>query len=69
MEKLREIRGLDAHVLDNPTYLELFHRIADIALNKLRPFSIKKEVRKKARIDRAGSCLKSNAACGAINRL
>jgi hypothetical protein len=36
MEKLTQIRELDAHVLgENASYLELFHRMADLALKKL----------------------------------
>jgi hypothetical protein len=35
MEKLTQIRELDAHVLgENASYLELFHRMADLALKK-----------------------------------
>ncbi len=37
MEKLQDIRELDGHVQSNPSYLELFHRMADIALKKLDP--------------------------------
>jgi hypothetical protein len=47
MEKLKSIRELDAHILDNPSYLELFHRIADIALKELDPSASKKPVQKK----------------------
>jgi hypothetical protein len=36
MEKLIQIRELDAHVLgENASYLELFHRMADLAIKKL----------------------------------
>ncbi|MDR3606727.1 MAG: hypothetical protein P4M08_05015 [Oligoflexia bacterium] len=37
MDKLKRIRDLDAHVNDDPSYLELFHRLADLALKKLDP--------------------------------
>ncbi len=37
MEKLQSIRELDGHVQSNPTYLELFHRMADVTLKKLDP--------------------------------
>ena len=37
MQKLQRIRELDAHVNPNPSYLELFHRLADLALKKLDP--------------------------------
>lgn len=37
MEKLQKIRELDAHVQADPSYLELFHRMADLALKKLDP--------------------------------
>jgi hypothetical protein len=47
MEKLRAIREIDAHVLNNPSYLELFHRIADLALRELDPSASKKPVQKK----------------------
>jgi hypothetical protein len=42
MEKLQKIRELDAHVQTNPSYLELFHRLADLALKKLDPLASKK---------------------------
>jgi 5-methylcytosine-specific restriction endonuclease McrA len=35
MEKFQKIKELDGHVLSNPSYLEFFHRVADIALQKL----------------------------------
>jgi 5-methylcytosine-specific restriction endonuclease McrA len=41
MEKLKQIRELDAHVLTDPTYLELFHRMADLVLNELDPVAEK----------------------------
>ncbi|MDR3606862.1 MAG: HNH endonuclease signature motif containing protein [Oligoflexia bacterium] len=37
MEKLKRIRELDAHVNSDPSYLDLFHRLADLALKKLDP--------------------------------
>jgi 5-methylcytosine-specific restriction endonuclease McrA len=37
IEKLKAIRELDAHVQKDPTYLELFHRMADLVLNELDP--------------------------------
>ncbi|MFL5813561.1 MAG: HNH endonuclease [Bdellovibrionia bacterium] len=37
MEKLQKIKELDGHVHSNPSYLELFHRMADLALKKLTP--------------------------------
>ncbi len=42
MEKLQSIRELDGHVQSNPSYLELFHRMADLTLKKLDPLSSKK---------------------------
>jgi 5-methylcytosine-specific restriction endonuclease McrA len=39
MQKLQSIKELDSHVLSNPSYLKLFHRIADIALKELDPLS------------------------------
>jgi 5-methylcytosine-specific restriction endonuclease McrA len=47
MEKLKEIRELDAHFQSNPSYLELFHRIADIALKELDPLASEKTEQKK----------------------
>jgi hypothetical protein len=41
MEKLQRIRELDAHVSAGASYLELFHRMADIALKKLDPINSK----------------------------
>jgi 5-methylcytosine-specific restriction endonuclease McrA len=37
MDKLKSIRELDAHVQSNPSYLELFHRMADLVLKELDP--------------------------------
>ncbi len=37
MQKLQKIREFDGHVQINPSYLELFHRMADITLKKLDP--------------------------------
>jgi 5-methylcytosine-specific restriction endonuclease McrA len=37
MQKLQKIRELDGHVQSDPSYLELFHRMADLALKKLDP--------------------------------
>ncbi len=48
MEKLQSIRELDGHVQLNPSYLELFHRMADITLKKLDPLATKKTVRNEA---------------------
>jgi hypothetical protein len=45
MEKLKRIRELDAHVTAGASYLELFHRMADIAIKKLDPLAPKKLVR------------------------
>jgi 5-methylcytosine-specific restriction endonuclease McrA len=42
MQKLKSIKELDGHVLSNPSYFELFHRIADIALKELDPLHKKK---------------------------
>jgi hypothetical protein len=42
MQKLQKIRELDGHVQSNASYLELFHRMADLALRKLDP-TAKKE--------------------------
>ncbi len=42
MEKLQSIREFDAHVQSNPSYLDLFHRMADLTLKKLDPLSSKK---------------------------
>jgi hypothetical protein len=39
MEKLKRIRELDAHVTSGASFLELFHRMADIALKKLDPLN------------------------------
>ncbi len=47
MEKLQSIRELDGHVQSNPSYLELFHRMADLTLKKLDPLSSKKTTHKK----------------------
>jgi 5-methylcytosine-specific restriction endonuclease McrA len=44
MEKLEKIKNLDAHNNPNPSYLELFHRLADIALKKLDPEKKRKDV-------------------------
>jgi hypothetical protein len=35
MQKLQKVRELDGHVQANASYLELFHRMADLALKKL----------------------------------
>jgi hypothetical protein len=37
MQKLQKIRELDGHVTSGGSYLELFHRLADLALKKLDP--------------------------------
>jgi len=37
MEKLKRIRELDSHVQSDPSYQELFHRMADLVLKKLDP--------------------------------
>jgi len=42
MEKLQKIRELDGHVQSDPTYLELFHRMADLVLKRLDPSTQKK---------------------------
>jgi 5-methylcytosine-specific restriction endonuclease McrA len=42
MQKLQKIKELDGHTQSKPSYLELFHRMADLALNKLDPLSKKK---------------------------
>lgn len=42
MEKLQKIRELDGHVTAGASYLELFHRMADLALKKLDPLASKK---------------------------
>lgn len=42
MEKLEKIRELDGHIQSNPSYLEIFHRMADLALKKLDPLAQKK---------------------------
>jgi 5-methylcytosine-specific restriction endonuclease McrA len=39
MAKLQKIRELDSHVQTNPSYLQLFHRMADLVLKKLDPAS------------------------------
>ncbi|MFL5812016.1 MAG: HNH endonuclease [Bdellovibrionia bacterium] len=39
MEKLKRIRELDAHISAGASYLDLFHRMADIALKKLDPLA------------------------------
>jgi hypothetical protein len=36
MEKLQRIREFDGHISDGASYLDLFHRMADLALRKLR---------------------------------
>ncbi len=41
LEKLKQIRELDGHVQCNASYLERFHRIADLALKKLDPLKSK----------------------------
>jgi 5-methylcytosine-specific restriction endonuclease McrA len=41
MQKLQKIRELDGHVQSNASYLELFHRMADLTLNKLDPMAKK----------------------------
>ncbi len=53
MAKLQSIRELDGHVQSNPSYLELFHRMADLALKKLDPLSSKKTAHKKTAHDKA----------------
>ncbi len=53
MEKLQSIRELDGHVQSNPSYLELFHRMADLTLKKLDPLSSKKPAHKRAANDEA----------------
>lgn len=45
LEKLQKIRELDGHFQANASYLELFHRMADLALKKLDPLN-KKETNK-----------------------
>ncbi|MFL5813307.1 MAG: HNH endonuclease [Bdellovibrionia bacterium] len=42
LQKLQRIKELDGHANSNPTYFELFHRLADITLNKLDPLAKKK---------------------------
>lgn len=42
MEKLQKIRELDGHFQTNASYLELFHRMADLALKRLDPLDKKK---------------------------
>jgi len=37
MEKLKRIRELDAHVIRDDSYLNLFHRMADLVIKKLDP--------------------------------
>lgn len=46
MEKLIRIRELDAHVTRGASYLELFHRMADIAIKKLDPLTPKGDASK-----------------------
>jgi hypothetical protein len=41
MQKLQKIKELDGHVNSDPSYLDLFHRLADLALNKLDPLAKK----------------------------
>lgn len=41
MKKLQKMKELDAHVQSNPSYLNLFHRMADLALKKLDPLAKK----------------------------
>jgi 5-methylcytosine-specific restriction endonuclease McrA len=43
MEKLEKIKNLDAHTNPNPSYLELFHRLADLVLKKLDPEKRRKD--------------------------
>jgi 5-methylcytosine-specific restriction endonuclease McrA len=43
MQKLQRIKDLDGHVQSNPSYLELFHRMADLALKKLDPVAGKEK--------------------------
>jgi hypothetical protein len=42
MEKLQKIRELDGHTQSHSSYLELFHRMADLALKKLDPLATNK---------------------------
>lgn len=41
MQKLQMIKDLDGHVQSSPSYLELFHRMADLCLKHLDPLSKK----------------------------
>jgi hypothetical protein len=43
IEKLQKIKELDGHVQSNPSYLELFHRLADLVLKKLDPLTVKEK--------------------------
>lgn len=42
LEKLKQIRELSGHAQTDASYLELFHKMADIALKKLDPLKSKK---------------------------
>ncbi|MFL5815596.1 MAG: HNH endonuclease [Bdellovibrionia bacterium] len=43
MQKLQKIKELDGHFHSHPSYLELLHRMADLALKKLDPQSTMKQ--------------------------
>jgi hypothetical protein len=47
MDKFQKIKELDGHVQSNPTYLEFFHRIADLVIQELDPLAQKKSVSKR----------------------
>jgi hypothetical protein len=46
MQKLQKIKELDGHVHFSPSYLELFHRMANLALKKLDPAANKERALK-----------------------
>jgi hypothetical protein len=37
LKKFQKIKELDGHILSNPSYLEFFHRIADLVIKELDP--------------------------------
>jgi hypothetical protein len=50
IQKLKKIQSLDGHVQSNSSYLNLFHRLADLALKKLDPMAQKKVTQRKSEI-------------------
>jgi hypothetical protein len=68
MEKLKRIRELDAHVTPGASYLELFHRMADVVLKKLDPLAKENKLQESAPPAELSSDLRSHESRLAKNQ-